>query len=521
VTQTREAAVEALCTGKADASFSEIRHIDAMVLNRPAACQGIEWKIIFVPQATVPMGIAAQEESAAVADALRDEIIKMAAERSLFPIMERWSPFSATETQSLFALWEAERRNRLLYTIGGILLVAVVLLVWQMGRVRAARRLAEQANRAKSEFLANISHEIRTPMNAVIGMADLAAATESPEEQKEFLSAVRSASRSLLLLLNQILDFSKIEAGRMEPEVAVFPLNACVQDVMGTFAKPCAAKGLTLTSEVDPTLPEFVRGDRTSLYEVLSNLLSNASKFTDHGRIEVVLRRETSDDSEDVFLHCVVKDTGIGIAPEKLKLIFEPFRQADGSMARRFGGTGLGLAICSRLVESMGGRVWVESEPGKGSTFHFTARLRKAKELPETQREPVPSPGTLKILLAEDNVLNQRLELRLLERAGHEVQLATSGRQAVDAYSDGRFDVVLMDIQMPDMDGLEATRAIRVMEKASGRRTPIIAMTACAGLDDEKRCRDAGMDGYVAKPIDARLLLDEIHRWHATNVSRN
>jgi signal transduction histidine kinase/CheY-like chemotaxis protein len=461
------------------------------------------------------MGIAAHEGSARVADKLREEIIRMAAERTLFPIMERWSPFSATETQSLFALWEAERRNRLLYTIGAILMGAMLLLIWQMGRVRAARQLAEQANRAKSEFLANISHEIRTPMNAVIGMADLAAATENAEEQRDLLSAVRAASRSLLLLLNQILDFSKLEAGRMEPEIAVFPIRACLQDVISTFAKPCAAKGLVLTSEVDPALPDYVRGDRTSLYEIFSNLLSNASKFTERGEIHVALRRDPGTEEDEVILHGSVQDSGIGIDPQKLRVIFEPFRQADGSMARRFGGTGLGLAICSRLVESMGGRIWVESEPGKGSTFHFQARLRRGVEAPAPQpADAVPNPGRLHILLAEDNILNQRLELRLLERAGHRVQLATSGRQAVDAYTRARFDVVLMDIQMPDMDGWEATRAIRGLEKESGRHIPIIAMTACAGIDDEKRCRDAGMDGYVAKPIDARVLLDEIHRWH-------
>ncbi len=430
--------------------------------------------------------------------------------------MERWSPFSATETQSLFALWEAERRNRLLYSIGLILSIALVLLGWQIQRVRTARRVAENANRAKSEFLANISHEIRTPLNAIVGMADLAASTNHPEEQKEFLTAVRTASRSLLLLLNQVLDFSKIEAGHTEMEFSAFSIRLWLQDTLSAFEKQCEAKGLRLTSKVDAQVPEYLVGDRTKLFEVLSNLLSNALKFTDSGSIHLTAGIE-DENERDMLIGVSVSDTGIGIAPDKHEIIFQAFRQADGSMARRFGGTGLGLAICTKLVQAMGGSIRVKSEPGNGSTFHFTVRLTKVLAQPTAEPAKAGEPHALhlRILLAEDNVLNQRLELRLLERAGHDVQLARSGREAVDAYAGASFDVVLMDIQMPEMDGLEATRAIRLFEVETGRHTPIIAMTACAGSDDERRCREAGMDGYIAKPIDTRALLDEIHRLHA------
>ena len=372
-----------------------------------------------------------------------------------------------------------------------------------------AKELAEAATQAKSEFLANMSHEIRTPLNAIVGMADILARTPLTSEQEGYVRVFRRAGDSLLSLINDILDLSKVESGRLELDVSSFDLQELLEKTLEFVAPRAHEKGIALTLDFAPSLPRYRQGDAHRLRQVLTNFLGNALKFTERGT--VTLRADYATQVGNLRLSVI--DTGIGIPPEKHQAIFEKFTQADSSTTRKHGGTGLGLAISKQLVELMGGAVWLESEPGKGSTFHVELPLELASAVPRARAEaqPTESGSSMRILLAEDSEDNRAVFSAYLSRTSHVLTLVENGAQAVARFQEGAFDLVLMDMQMPVLDGYGATRTIRDWERETGRKpTPIVALTAFAYKEETEKSLEAGCNAHLSKPIAMRDFLEAI-----------
>ena len=405
---------------------------------------------------------------------------------------------------------------------------AIVSMIGLVVLQESAQRQAHKLAQAKSEFLAKMSHEIRTPLNGVIATADLMAATQLNDEQHELLDTLRLSAKTLLGIINDILDFSKIEAGRMVLETLSFTPTVLVEEVVSIMAPAAHSKGLTVRTELSSSLPHSVAGDPLRLRQILLNFVGNAIKFTACGEVVIRAMRLKKGEGQSAWLRFEVQDTGVGIPPEKQAGIFDAFTQADSSVTRQYGGTGLGLAICKRLVELMGGQIGVYSQPGQGSCFWFEVPLPVIQENAPEETTAQPSGSALnsheldgvRVLLVEDNPVNQKVAIRMLQKLGCVVELAENGQQALEKLERASYDIVLMDMQMPVMDGLTATRLLRQREQQTGHHQVVIALTANAMQTDRELCLEAGMDDYLSKPLTLDALQVMLLRWVAQHKQR-
>lgn len=506
-TESWAEAIERLCAGTGDAAFGDLRDATVGLLTRPPECHDRALRTHPLPGAVVPAGIGAALAAAPVADALRQEIDHLAESGRLAELHSRWYLAAHHELAAVHEAATERKEHRRWVLLACALLVLLsalaAMLVWALRLRQQALRAAE----AKSVFVATISHELRTPMNGVLGMAQLLRESQLDGEQGQMVETIAQSGKSLLKVINDVLDFSRLEAGKMLVVREPFSLSETLELVRSLLAVEAATKGIAFAIDIHRELPDRYTGDGARVSQVLLNLAGNALKFTAAGRVSIGVHRVPGG------LRFEVADTGAGIDPDTLRTLFEPFVQADAGRAQ--GGTGLGLAISKRLVEAMGGEIGLESEPGQGTRCWFDVPVQPALVLKGTPTPPAPPSRGLRILLAEDNVVNQTVARGLLERQGHQVDVVPNGRLAVEACTRERWDLILMDCQMPEMDGFAATLEIRRLEEALQRRTPIVALTANALSEDRERCLEAGMDGHVAKPLAVQELASALARAYA------
>jgi signal transduction histidine kinase/DNA-binding NarL/FixJ family response regulator len=512
-TPNRTVAFQHLCAGSVDGAFMEVRLIEPMLLERPRGCDGIGLGVAVIPGMTQSMTLVATEPFRAEADELRAEIGVMFLDGRFGRFIDNWFVFSNIEARSLVELLQQRDRNRYITIALVVTVVLVCLLVWTARTARHAERVADRANQLKSSFLANVSHEIRTPMNGVIGMCEVLSATPLTDEQRDCANAISKSAHLQLLILNDLLDSAKIEAGKLTLEPIPFSPEELIKEVQLVFSGSAAQKGLELEMRF-ANLPPLMLGDPLRIRQIVNNLVSNALKFTATGRIEV--QAEGATDSNDSGLTITVSDTGIGIPPEISAKLFEKFVQADHSTTRRFAGTGLGLSICRELASLMGGCIDLESRVGQGTTF----RVKLPLPIAVARLEGVPASKHVSqrthlhagfpILIAEDNIINQRVAAALLKILGISSEIVGNGFDAVEMCTRHEYSAVLMDCQMPQMDGLEATRRIRALNR---RRVPIIALSAGTAIEERQLALNAGMDDFLCKPITRDDLETTLARW--------
>lgn len=509
---TREEALAAVCEGRAQAAFLDARTAQYLMLSRPRGCEGKIFHTAGVDTPARELAIASTLEAAPVADRLRAEIDRMMADGSIRRVLRPWGYYYSGEAELIREEAHAGSAERRSVALAGVLAVLSALLLVLLLRVRRAQQAAVAANAAKTRFLANMSHELRTPLNGILGVGQWLESTPLAESQRHFVQILLGSGRALLAIVNDLLDLSRIEQRRFELEQRPADPAALIVETVRAFEIAAGEKGLALVWRGLEGLPPAVMVDAARFRQILSNLVANAIKFTPRGAVTVEVRCEARPASAKLEL--TVADTGIGIPAEAQERLFERFYQVDTTISRRFGGTGLGLAIAKELVEAMGGRIAVESAPGQGSKFSIWLELPLA-EAPAAAAEPERNAeiaGNAEILLVEDNQINEVVARRLLERAGYRVTSVGDGEAALRECGARHFDAILMDCQMPVMDGFEAAAELRRRENG-GRRTPIIALTAAAMSGERERCVAAGMDDYLTKPIDLAELDRVLKSW--------